>query len=228
MRRFALISLGLHSALLSGALWWFHQGAEQGTDTPDKLPTVELVMLEQKGVGPAAPPPAAAAEPAPAEPPDAPPATPTETDPSAEKLPVPSPPPPPPTPSAQASAIKGPEPSPAPAPLQINLGGGQDETSAIARGDQIVPAGLDARYHNKEPVYPPDAARRAEQGTVDLLVHVAPDGVAQGVDVTGSSGYVRLDQAARDAVSTWHFLPALKGGSTIPFDMPFRVVFRLD
>ena len=228
MRRFAFLSLGLHVALLAGLLFWFRHGGEPGQETPDKLPSVELVMLEQKGAGPAAAPtvpsPSVPATPAPGEVPEALPATPTDTSDATEPLPVP----PPVTPPAQASVSEAPRPQPAPAPLQINLGGAEDETSAIARGDQIVPAGLDARFHNREPVYPPDAARRAEQGAVDLLVHIAPNGSARGVDVTTSSGYASLDGAARDAVSTWHFLPAMKGGATIPFDMPFRVVFRLD
>jgi outer membrane biosynthesis protein TonB len=37
-----------------------------------------------------------------------------------------------------------------------------------------------------------------------------------------------LDSAARDAVLSWHFLPAVKDGQPISFDMPLRVMFRLD
>ena len=111
---------------------------------------------------------------------------------------------------------------------EINLGGTDSETNAIVSGDHVVPARVDANFHNKAPIYPSDAARRAEQGAVILLIHVSPDGLPTGVDIVRSSGFVLLDRAARDAVLTWHFLPAVKDGTPIPFDMRLRVVFHLD
>ena len=111
---------------------------------------------------------------------------------------------------------------------QINLGGTDSETNAIASGDHVVPARLDAKYHNKEPVYPVEAARRAQQGSVLLLIHVSPDGLTQSVDIEKSSGFELLDRSARDAVQSWHFLPAVKDGQPVPFDMPLRVLFHLD
>jgi periplasmic protein TonB len=70
--------------------------------------------------------------------------------------------------------------------------------------------------------------RRAEQGAVILLIHVSQEGLASAVDVLESSGHASLDRAARDAVATWHFLPAVKDGQPIPFDMPMRVTFQLE
>jgi protein TonB len=87
---------------------------------------------------------------------------------------------------------------------------------------------MDAKFHNQEPAYPPEAVRRAQQGAVILLIHVSPEGLASGVDVFRSSGFSLLDRAARDAVERWHFLPAVKDGVPIPFDMTLRVVFRLE
>ena len=111
---------------------------------------------------------------------------------------------------------------------EINIGGNDSETNAIVTGDRVVPASLDAKFHNKEPIYPIEAARRAEQGAVILVVHVSPDGLVQGVDVERSSGFMLLDRAARDAVVGWHFLPAVKDGQPVPFDMQLRVLFQLD
>ena len=37
-----------------------------------------------------------------------------------------------------------------------------------------------------------------------------------------------LDNAARDAVMGWHFLPAVRDGQAIPFEMQLRVVFHLN
>ena len=222
MRRFGLISLALHAVLLAGLLYWLHHGGERGAEVPDKQPMVELVMVEQKGAGPTTPP-AASIAPAPA-----------PSEPSATTEPVPPPPPPDAAEPAEAlspppSAAQSAEPAEqATHTLEINLGGTDSETNAIVAGDNIIPAGVDAQYRNREPVYPVDSVRRAEQGAVVLLVHIAPNGLPRGVDVAQSSGYARLDAAARDAVATWHFVPAVKDGAPIPFDMEFRVVFQLD
>jgi protein TonB len=116
----------------------------------------------------------------------------------------------------------------APETPEITLSGNDAETNAIVLGPQVIPARVDAKFRNREPVYPPLAALRAEQGAVTLLIHVSPDGLPTGVDIAQSSGFVLLDHAARDAVARWHFLPAVQDGQPIPFDMLFRVVFHLE
>lgn len=217
MGRFGLISLGLHVALLAGLVAWFQHTAQRAVEVPDTLPTVELVMREQKGAGPTTPP-APPTAPAPAPP-----------EPTAKAEPAP-----PPTDAAEPSnaapppQAASPPAAPATQTLEVNIGGTDSETNAIVIGDRVIPAGVDATYHNKEPVYPVEAVRHAEQGAVLLVVHIAPDGSPSGVDVAESSGYPRLDQAARDAVQTWRFVPAVKDGAPIPFDMEFRVDFQLE
>ena len=110
----------------------------------------------------------------------------------------------------------------------MNLGNiNNAETNALVTGAAIVPAKPDDRYHNREPDYPASAVLRGEQGAVELLIHVGPDGRAQAVDVLRSSGWAALDRAARQAVLSWHFLPALKHGVAVPAAMPLRVVFAL-
>ncbi len=120
----------------------------------------------------------------------------------------------------RANAVK-------PAP-ELNLGGTDSPSNVTASGPNVVPAKIDARWRNREPVYPRVAALRGEHGTVLLVVHVGADGLAAGVDVAKSSGFVLLDTAARDAVQTWRFLPALKDGDAVAFDVPLRVVFKLE
>ncbi len=80
---------------------------------------------------------------------------------------------------------------------------------------------------NRQPIYPADAVRRGEQGVVTLVIHVSPAGLASGVAVAQSSGFLLLDRAARDAVEDWHFLPAVRDGRPIAADMPLRVRFEL-
>ncbi len=238
MRWFALISAGLHAALIGGLLLWFYRGPRM-VEAPDSEGAVQLVMVEQQGSGATVVPPVPAPQTTPAAPQKAappPPPEPDKTTDADEALPLP-PPPPVPSPAPVQSAAKPSTPTPPTAspPMQqtakaptINLGGTNSDTNAIASGDHVVPATVDATYHNKAPIYPPESARRAQQGAVMLLIHVSPDGLTQSVDIEQSSGFELLDQSARDAVEGWHFLPAVKDGQPVPFDMELRVLFHLD
>ncbi len=178
----------------------------------------------QPAPAPPPPPQAMAAEPTPELPPP-----PAPVPPRAEA--PPPPPPPPPTPPRPQAAPAPPPPSTAASPArspEMDLGGGNSETNALVSGAAVVPARIDAHWHNKEPVYPVSAARRGEHGTVTLLVHVGPDGSVIGIDVAESSGFLLLDRAARSAVETWRFLPAVRNGEPVASDMPLRVVFQLN
>ena len=75
------------------------------------------------------------------------------------------------------------------------------EPSAIAYGRQTrVP-------------YPRESLINHEQGTVILRVLVSAEGLVQAVEIEKTSGYIRLDRAARDAVKGWSFHPALRNGA---------------
>ncbi|WP_235522878.1 energy transducer TonB [Novosphingobium sp. Leaf2] len=77
----------------------------------------------------------------------------------------------------------------------------------------------------KPPVYPIDARRAHEQGTVKLLVVVGSDGCVKDIQLAASSGSQRLDRAALQAVRRWRWSPTISGGAatmvrgyvTIPF-----------
>jgi protein TonB len=226
-----LASVSLHALLLAALLLWLHR-TPPSVDAPQKSGEVELVLEEQQGSGPTtAPPEPAPSEPAPAAaapqpmPPTPPPPA-AET--AEEALPLPPPPVPPPAPPPSVPRQGRPPVQRAPEAPKINLGGNDSETNAIVTGPHVIPASVDAKFRNLEPVYPPEAVRRAEQGAVILAIHVSPDGLPTGVDVVQSSGFVLLDRTARDTVMGWHFLPAVQDGQPIPFDMKFRVVFHLD
>jgi protein TonB len=219
-----VVSVCLHLALLAALLLWFSHSQPPPTG-PGAEGAVELVLVEHKGSGP----PAAPETPTPPAPeqgkPDQPmalPSPPIAAEAAAEPMPPPSPP------TTAPAVQRTPRP---PQPLrqapQISLGG-NDETDAIAFGPHIIPASVDSKHRNRQPVYPPDSARRAEQGAVILLIHVSPDGLPTGVDVEQTSGFASLDRAAREAVLTWHFLPAVKDGTPVAFDMALRVVFHLE
>jgi TonB family protein len=57
------------------------------------------------------------------------------------------------------------------------------------------------------PVYPRESQRRHEYGTVTLRVLVDTDGRPAKIDIEQSSGYERLDAAAREAVENFLFRP---------------------
>jgi protein TonB len=76
----------------------------------------------------------------------------------------------------------------------------------------VIPPRFDADYlDNPAPAYPALSRRVGEHGRVLLRVYVQPDGAAAQVEVRESSGYERLDKAARDTVKRWRFVPAKQG-----------------
>jgi protein TonB len=60
--------------------------------------------------------------------------------------------------------------------------------------------------------YPLESLHNREQGTVMLRVLVGTDGMPAAVEIAKSSGWPRLDRAARDAVTHWSFHPAIRNG----------------
>jgi protein TonB len=217
------------------------KGAGNTTTPPAAAPSQDAPPARQQAA--AAPPPsppgsAETATPPPpppqeadAEPLPAPPVPPEE--PPADAKPAASPPAPasaepaPPTPPTQvATPARAAPPAPAgTSAITFNLGGTDSESNALAAGDGIIPASPDNKHRNRPPIYPEDAALRGEQGSVILVVHVSPFGLPSGVDVLQSSGHPSLDRAAVQAVQAWRFLPAVKDGQAVPFDMPMRFMF---
>lgn len=71
---------------------------------------------------------------------------------------------------------------------------------------------FDADYlDNPAPAYPALSRRMNEHGRVLLRVHVTPEGSPAQIEIRESSGFERLDKAARDTVQRWRFVPAKQG-----------------
>lgn len=93
----------------------------------------------------------------------------------------------------------------------------------------ITQARFDADYlQNPKPVYPPASRRLGEEGKVVLRVHVTPEGHAAEIEIKGSSNFPRLDNAARDAVARWRFVPARSGDAPIATWVLVPIVFALE
>jgi protein TonB len=93
---------------------------------------------------------------------------------------------------------------------------------------QVTPARVEAAYLDNPIEYPRLARRLGEQGTVLLDVHVGADGLPQRIVLKASSGSPRLDQAARETVQRWKFVPAQQGGRPVEswLTVPIRFVLQ--
>lgn len=214
-------SLLLHVAAV--ALLLFRPGG-RSLPPPEKPLEVEMVQQEEHVRGAPPPPaPAPAAESRPAPPRAASPPSPSL--PQAKSAPEQAAAAPPLSPSAPPSR---PQPPAKTTPPAVNLGNAAEDLDALSvTGDNIVPPAPDARYRNEPPRYPPKAARIGAEGTVQLVVKVAPNGRALGVEVLTSSGNGDLDQEARRAVELWHFRPARAGAAAVPYDYVLNIHFAL-
>jgi len=125
---------------------------------------------------------------------------------------APAPPPEPPKPAEEAAPAVPAVPAP-----------------VVAAAPPIIPPNFNADYlHNPPPVYPPASRRLGEQGRVVLRVLVSADGQPEQVEVRTSSGSVRLDTAALDAVRRWKFVPAKQGDRPVAARVLVPISFRLE
>lgn len=85
--------------------------------------------------------------------------------------------------------------------------------------ESVVPesaAHIDSRYlQNPVPPYPPMSRSLGETGQVLLRVQVSETGSVLAIAVEQSSGFARLDMAARKAVQNWRFVPARHGDEAV-------------
>lgn len=132
---------------------------------------------------------------------------------------------PPPIMTAAPSAVAAPSfvvaAQPEPRPVEIR--------PAPPAPPAIVAARFDADYlQNPKPVYPAMSRRLGEEGKVVLRVRVSAQGASLSVDIKQSSGFARLDEAARAAVEKWRFVPAKQGSDAVDSSVLVPLNFTLD
>ncbi len=92
----------------------------------------------------------------------------------------------------------------------------------------ITAARFDADYlQNPKPAYPPMSRRLGEEGKVVLRVRVSTQGMPLSIEVSKSSGFPRLDEAARAAVERWRFVSARQGNEPIEASVLVPLNFTL-
>lgn len=155
-----------------------------------------------------------APEPEPAPPPPKPEPKPVPTPkPVAKPTPKPTPKPEPVREVAQEPVQQAAPTPPAPPSAPV-----QQATPAPEAPAPVTPPRTDAAHlNNPAPQYPALSRRLGEQGRVMLDVYILPDGSVGEIKLNRSSGFPRLDNAALQAVKTWKYVPAKRGGKPIPF-----------
>lgn len=163
--------------------------------------------------------------------------------------PPPLPPPPPPEPKrpvaktpppARPQAIREPTPTLAP---NAPIGGIEPPSPPEPPAPPAPPApppqssdlpavqlpSSNADYlQNPKPIYPAMSKRLGEQGKTIVRVLIGVDGLPKQASIRTSSGYERLDEAARAAVMSWRFVPGKRNGVVEPmeFNVPINWVLN--
>ncbi len=75
-----------------------------------------------------------------------------------------------------------------------------------------LPISNAAYLNNPPPQYPSQSRRLGERGTVKWRVLIGTDGRASDPELVQSSGFSRLDDAAKQAVLAWRYVPGKRGG----------------
>jgi protein TonB len=138
---------------------------------------------------------------------------------------IPTPAPPPPAPASPAPAITQPSPPPAtpaaapPAPTAPAA----PPVPTIRTGAVIQPGASCAK-----PDYPSASRRMEEEGTVTLKFLIGVDGKVMQADIEKSSGFARLDEAARNALSKCQFRPGTVDGKPEQSWASIRYTWRLE
>jgi periplasmic protein TonB len=203
---------------LHALLFWALQSGLSRT-VMQKMPTVvQALLLQEKRPEPPPLPPASPPPPAP--PKSAPP----------PKTPPPAYVPPPDTPvvAAPPNAIAAVSATPAPVtPAPTTPPAAVPTAPARASAPVRTAAGVNMGQCDK-PEYPSASRRMDEEGTVALRFLVGVDGKVIQSEVEKSSGYKRLDEAARTGLSKCQFRPAMVDGQPEQAWTTIRYVWRLE
>jgi protein TonB len=76
--------------------------------------------------------------------------------------------------------------------------------------------------------YPPEAARRHQQGTVVLMLYINGSGALDKIEIVKSSGFPLLDAAAIKEMKQSRFQPAMDGAIPIRSRAQASVTYRLE
>lgn len=147
----------------------------------------------------------------------------------------PPPPPPPPTPKKlpppPPPAYVPPVDVPVNAPTSTNAIAAVSTTPTLPTAPKAEPVRTAAVVNSancEKPEYPSASKRLEEEGTVSLRFLVGPNGKVIQSEVEKSSGYKRLDEAARAGLSRCQFRPATVDGKPEQAWASIKYTWRLE
>jgi protein TonB len=141
------------------------------------------------------------------------------------EAPPPAPTPPPKTPPPKTPAPPPPAPtSTAPAITQAPTPPAAAPAAPAIRTGAVIQAGA----HCAKPDYPSASRRMEEEGTVTLKFLIGADGKVLQADIEKSSGFTRLDDAARNALSKCQFRPGTVDGKPEQSWASIKYTWRLE
>ena len=123
-----------------------------------------------------------------------------------------------------------PEPTPVRAPVAPVIG---PATATVVSSAPAAPSTVQGgdlatqMVSGKPPRYPIESRRKREQGTVLLALTLGIDGAVESLTIAQSSGFSRLDAAARDAVRTWRWKPTIRDGQPVKVKGVVEIPFVL-
>jgi protein TonB len=115
-------------------------------------------------------------------------------------------------------------PQPAPAPISSPVAA----PAAPSAPTVELPSSTADYLHNPKPPYPALSRRLGEHGIVVHRVLIGADGSPISAKLVQSSGFPRLDEAARAAVMRWRYVPGKRNGvaETMSFEVPINWVLE--
>lgn len=150
--------------------------------------------------------------------------------------PVVAPPPPPPPPPPQQKAPP-PEFVP-PVDIPVSATAGANAIAAVSNtpappppppvANVRTPAVINAAQNCQKPEYPSASRRNEEEGTVQLRFLIGTNGQVIESQVEKSSGFARLDEAARSALSKCQFKPGTLNGAPEQSWASMKYTWRLE
>ena len=139
--------------------------------------------------------------------------------PKPEEKPQPTPPP---KPEMTIPEPKPTLPPPAPKPVVVPLPQPKLPT------EEYVPVTQPTIVTQAQHIYPPEAVRRHQQGTVVLMLYINGNGTLDKVEIVKSSGYPSLDEAAIKEMKQSKFQPAMDGAIPIRSRAQASVIYKLE
>jgi protein TonB len=215
------------------AFWAIQAGLTR--DIGRQMPRVVQAILLQESPPPT--PPAPKVEPTPPTPPKlpAPQSPPPPAAPAPPPVAAPSPTPPAQVPPVEVAVVPSTTPtqaitaatSKAPQPTPASAAAAAPAAPSRAAPPTRTPASVSAAQCEK-PDYPSASRRMEEEGTVSLRFLVGVDGKVIQSEIEKSSGFKRLDEAAREGLSKCRFQPATVDGRPEQAWASMKYTWRLE